>query len=93
MANLPADASTVTKVAYEEDKKLNHLRCLTVLDNEAIRNLQKALGELRHNKRDLMTGFRADDLEEIVFHTYIASEALVEHKGWDDIRIICWFEN
>lgn len=93
MTGLPADASVVTKIAYEEDKELNHLRCVTVLDTLAILDLQRALHELRRGEYDLKTGFRADDLEETVFHTYIASNAIVDCKGWDDVRIICWFEN
>lgn len=81
---MPNDISEVTKFCYEQDKKHYYLHNITVLEAKDLRPLQKHLDELDE---------RRYDLEENVFYTYINDNSLASHQGWDDLRIIMWFDN
>ena len=43
---------------------------------------------------DVLTRFNPSlDLEEDVFHTYISGNAIHEHEGFDDVRVVFWFDS
>lgn len=89
MRVLPDNMSEVTKVCYEQDKSLGpHDVC--VLDADGIRQLQLKLN--RHYNDDDHNS-KGCDLEWDVFHTYINGSSIAAHSGWDDVRIVCWFDN
>lgn len=82
---LPNDLSLVTRVSYEQDKGLG-LHGEGVLTSTDIKNLQEHLWEF-----DDRNGYRLD-LEWNIFRTYISSSAIHVHKGWDDARIVFWYD-
>lgn len=85
---LPADITEVTKICYEQDKKGYHIHGEGTLTAENIKNLQNHLWEVFPHvpKKEL-------DLEETIFHTYINGNTIASHHGWDDVRIVFWYDN
>lgn len=89
---MPIDASTLTRVCLEQDaqrygreairKEIRHI------GPEQIRALQEAYEKARPGK-----GWQETDLEEGIFHAYINGNAIASHDGFDDVRIIYWFDN
>lgn len=88
--SLPDDMSEVTKICYEQDKESYYLRDEGILTAKDIENLQAHLDELRE-KHPHWIG--SCDLEEDIFRTYIADSAIASHRGWDDVRIVFWYDN
>ena len=33
------------------------------------------------------------ELETGILHTFINGNTLAQHQGWDDLRLIFWFDN
>ena len=87
---LPEDISLVTKVAYEQDKGkgVHHESVLTAED---IVKLQDLL--YWAHPEVVRTGIDELDLEYSIFRTYINGNCIHSHQGWDDVRIVCWFDN
>lgn len=84
---LPYDMSEVTKFCLEIDNDRYKLKNFGVMNAEDIENLQHHIWEIK-NPRDLDF-----DLEEDVFKTYIGGNSIAAHEGFDDVRIIFWFDN
>lgn len=85
---IPDNASFVTKYSYELDKNDHHVTCTCVLSADNIPELQHQY-EKYCGKRP---GSLDTDLEHTIFQTYVNHDALCCHEGWDDLRIICWFD-
>ena len=85
---LPDDISEVTKICLEMDKSDHaRLRGFGVLDSEDIEKLQQNINEI--NKSSV----KQCDLEEDIFKTYIGGGAIAQHRGFDDVRIVFWFDH
>lgn len=85
--HLPTDLSEVTRLCYQQDNegyRLHGMGCLTATD---IRNLQQHLNDINENS------CKRYDLEEDVFKTYINGNSIASHQGWDDVRIVFWYDN
>ena len=71
-----------------------NLRCPVFISSECVLSaddllrLQNHLQEL--NPYDSPMKW---DLEDSIFCTYIGGNAIARHDGWDDARIICWYDN
>ena len=87
---LPEDASLVTKVCYEQDKSAG-IQNTSVLTAADIKKLQEML-EWAHPEVK-RTGIDELDLEYSIFHTYINGNCIYSHQGWDDVRLIVWFDD
>ena len=83
---LPEDLSEVTKICYEQDTKQYRLHGEHTLMADDIQTLQEKLWEQNPDDNRLYW-----DLEETIFRTYINSGSIACHHGWDDARIICWY--
>lgn len=81
---LPDDMSEVTSVCLEEDRDCG-LKGFGVIYAPEIAALQKELKEL------MPSGL--NDLEEDIFKTYIAGGSIAAHKGFEDVRIVFWYDN
>lgn len=84
---LPADASTITKCCLQLDAALygqGMVDTVRVLNADGIASLQEAYKAVRPD---------GCDLEEDVFHCYVAGNAICTHSGFEDSRIIYWFDN
>lgn len=88
---IPADISYVTKVCLEQDKAAYHIHHSGVLLAEDLPELQDCLYEGQPSVK--RTGIDQLDLEYSIFRTYINGGTLTEHRGWDDLRIVFWFDN
>lgn len=89
LKNLPDDMSELTMECYLLDAK-DHMRLHHHgwLSSEELHTLQKQLKILRLDAPILET-----DLEESYFHCYIRGNAVSSHKGFDDSRLVFWFDN
>lgn len=85
LTKLPEDASIITKISYKQDNERYTPKCLCVLPADSLVPLQNHLDDLNdgHDR----------DLEGAIFRTYINGNALAAHQGYEDLRIICWFDN
>lgn len=87
---LPDDLSFVTKFCFEQDAAdgfgNKHVGWLSA---EELRELQKRLDE---HYRELHTSYIDHDLEAHYFSTYIAGGCVATHKGWEDARLVFWFD-
>ena len=88
---IPDDISFVTQMCLEQDKSGYFIHDEGVLTAEDLQLLQDRLYE--YNPSIQRTGCDELDLEESVFRTYINGNTLSEHQGWDDLRIVFWFDN
>lgn len=84
---IPDDISEVTKTCLEYDSGAYKIHGTGVIGSEELKTLQK----------NLRTVFGPQnpnyDLEEGVFRTYINSGSIASHAGFDDVRVIFWFDN
>lgn len=87
---LPDDISPVTRICHEQDAGYG-LHHEGVLDADDIRELQDRLYDIHPETR--RTGIDPLDLESSIFHTYIAGNCIASHQGFDDVRIVFWFDN
>jgi len=88
--SLPEDISLVTCISYEQDKGLG-IHNIGVLTADDLIKLQDQLYEL--NPWVDRTACSKLDLEWSLFHTFINGNILADHQGWDDLRIVFWFDN
>lgn len=88
---LPDNMSEVTEFCYQQDKEGVSVHGEGVLTAEDLKNLQKHLNELSER----WCGRRCTDydLEEGIFKTYINGNTIALHQGWDDVRIVFWYDN
>ena len=87
---LPADMSDVTEFCYNQDKEHYYLHGEGALSADDIYNLQEHLFALHADEPHCKLAY---DLEESIFHTYVAGSSISRHLGWDDTRIVFWYDN
>lgn len=85
---LPDDISDITKICYEYDINGRHVHGEGALTANDIRNLQRHLYEL--NEMEL--NYQNKWCLETLFKTYINDGTIASHKGWDDARIVFWYD-
>lgn len=88
-AGLPKDLSLGTKLCSEELRGYG-MRCPGWLDSEQIRTLQDELYKMRPDVK--RTGIDELDLEHSIFHTYINKNSIAGHSGFEDSRLVFWFD-
>lgn len=86
---MPQDATVVTRRCCELDEKLYRLHDLRVVPASELAALQAALHAAYKEPGYAM----GHDFEHSVFRTYVNGGTLSEHPGFDDLRIVCWFDN
>lgn len=85
---LPADLSEVTRFCRRQDGervKCHHESYLTASELET---LQERLWDIFGDR-----GALQHDLEGHYFNTYINGNTVAQHQGWDDVRLVYWFDN
>jgi len=85
---LPADISPLTSYCYALDEESYRLHHQGWLSSKELLALQCRLNEIYPEKFSL-----EKDLEESYFHCYIDGGAIATHKGFDDARLIFWFDH
>ena len=87
---LPADLSMVTRFCHEQDKSSYKLKSEGWLGADELEKLQKEI-DRRHPFKN---GCRENepDLEFGYFHALINDNCGFQHQGWEDVRLVCWFE-
>lgn len=84
---IPEDISEITRKCLKFDESQYTLKGHGVLESDDLMRLQEMLRDIK-GIRDLDY-----DLEYGVFHTYINGNAIYTHYGFDDARIVYWFDN
>lgn len=82
----PSNASEVTKICYKHDEKACCLNGAGVLTSDDINALQDHLWKLHEYEP------RSHWMLEELFHTYINGGKIEDHHGWDDARIVFWYD-
>ena len=90
--SLPEDISYVTSFCYEQDKNKYRIHGEGALLAEDIKNLQDHLCKLVIISGDEEWA-NSCDLEIDIFHTFINDGSIALHRGWDDVRIVFWYDN
>ena len=88
---MPADASIITRRCLELDTDQygkSIVNTAHVIDAAGIAALQDAY---RNARPEL--SLPESDLEETIFHCYIAGNPIFAHDGFEDVRIVYWFDN
>ena len=80
--------SGMTSYCYSLDEKNFHPHHRGWLSSEEVATLQRRLNELQPEKSML-----EKDLEEAYLHCYISDNAISAHRGFDDSRIVFWFDH
>ena len=81
-------ASEVTRKCFAQDCDSYRIHDMFVLQAEDLPVLQQRLWDAHTDKSILDL-----DLEGSIFHTYVNGNTLAQHQGWDDLRIIGWYDN
>lgn len=91
LRGLPSDITFVTKVDYEQTKGLG----LTPTHEGWIGQSELEEVQFRLNRRFKNTGVNPleYDLEEHYLSTYINGSTVARHEGWDDVRLVFWFDD
>lgn len=87
---LPDDLSKVTLACLEQDKESYKVHHATWLDADELFDLQDAL---KAYHEPLGHGPLQYDLEYAYFNTYINGNSVARPQGWDDVRLVAWFDN
>ena len=87
---LPDDMPAITRVCRNGDAGLG-IHHEGWLDANDIRELQDRLYAVSPGIE--RTGIDALDLEHSIFNTYILGGCIASHAGFDDVRIVFWFDN
>ncbi len=85
--SLPEDMTEITKICLEEDRKDYRIHDEGMLEACDIEKLQKELDNFRPEPLSHY------DLEHNIFYTYICNGAIAAHRGFDDVRIIFWYDH
>lgn len=88
-AKLPEDISEVTAVCHRKESEQYDLHHEGWLEGRFIPTLQQELN--RYMSYKAKNG--PMDLEEDIFHTYINGSSIAAHDGFEDVRIVFWFDN
>lgn len=84
---IPNDISEITRECLNFDASQYKLKGMGVLMSDDILALQKLLWQLKgvHNPEY--------DLEEAIFKCYINHGSISAHYGFEDSRVVYWFDN
>lgn len=85
---LPDDLSFVTAFCHEQDKKSYKIHHESWLGADELVTLQERMDDIFKDKDPLER-----DLDYSYLHTYINGNSVASHQGWDDVRLIFWFDN
>lgn len=89
---LPDNRSDGTRIDYAQDQKnLTELHHAGVATKNDLVLIQAELQDAAETAKVHGIKFKPD-LEEDIFHTYINGNLIHEHRGYDDVRIIFWFD-
>jgi hypothetical protein len=86
---LPDDMTEITRICLDMDRSDYRLKGYGVLDADDLYRLQKLLWSMPGVK----SGATEYDLEESFFKTYIGGGAIAVARGFDDVRVIFWYDN
>ena len=86
---LPDDMTEITRICLDMDRSDYTLKGYGVLDAGDLYRLQKLLWSIPGVK----SGATEYDLEESFFKTYIGGGAIAVARGFDDVRVIFWYDN
>lgn len=86
---LPEDMSAITRVCLEQSRSLG-LRGFGYLEAEDIDALQEEL--YRSTPEVCRTGFDKLNLEHNIFRTCIGGNTIAGHTGFEDSRIVYWYD-
>lgn len=86
---VPEDASLVTRICLDQDRGLG-IHGFGWLEVGEIVRLQDELYRVRPEV--VRTGIDELDLEYSIFRTYICGGTIAGHTGFDDVRIIYWYD-
>lgn len=87
---LPKDVSIITKACYDETRG-DGLHHEGWLESDELFPLQDELYRLNPDVK--RTGIDRLDLEYGIFRTYINENCIATHTGFEDSRIVFWFDN
>lgn len=87
VVGLPSDISEVTQHCYLQNAANMHLHGEGALTSDDLYALQEHLKEINDNY------CKRYDLEEDIFNTYINGNCIASHEGWDDARIVFWYDH
>ncbi len=88
LKGLPDDLSSLTQYCYELDTKSYRPHHQGWLSSDELQQLQRRLLELNPAVHPLDV-----DLEVSYFHCYINGGSVASHQGFEDSRLIFWFDN
>lgn len=85
---IPGDISEVTRLCLESDSGDYQLKGFGMLDSDDLYRLQNLLWSFpgKYGDPDF-------DLEGGIFKTYINGGSIMDHRGFDDARVLFWFDN
>ena len=87
---LPGDMSEITRFCHDQDRQHNRLHHRGWLDSGELAELQRRLDEhYGGSGKDP----REYDLEHGYLRTSIDGGTIADHRGWDDARLVFWFDN
>jgi len=87
---LPENLSFVTQHDWKQDSEGYSLHHAGWLSADELWELQAQINKLYSEPN---TVSMASDLESGLLHTFINGNVLAMHQGWDDLRLIFWFDN
>ena len=87
---LPDDISIVTKLCLEQEQGYGAHHKGWLYDSD-IRELQSRLYDI--HPEITRTGIDELDLEHSIFSTYICGNSIASHDGFEDVRVVFWFDN
>lgn len=91
LRGIPDDISFMTRYCLDRDKECFKPHHEGWIGADEIWELQKRLIEVhkRYNIYDPL----GSDLEASYFHCYMDGGSIASHRGFDDVRLIFWFDN
>lgn len=87
--SLPGDMSDITRACWEYDRNMFRAHNTGILTSDDLTKLQHNLTAYAENHSWCVDM----DLEHVIFRTYINHGSIAAHVGFDDSRIVFWFDN
>ncbi len=84
---IPDDISEVTSICLDMDAEVYRIKRFGVLEGSDLETLQHRLWKFNDSIDPEW------DLEDGLFNTYIGGNSIAGHNGFDDVRVIFWFDN
>ena len=86
MSGIPDNASAETRRGFDRDGAYFFTHSPGAIYASQLPRLKRMLEKVDPCYRN------GANLEEDVFHARVNDGTLTEHKGWDDLRIVFWFD-